>query len=179
MRLQPWHRVRRFVAALRPSGPADVDLDWARSLLSASEYDLLTALPPVDQAHVVRVGRSVESTLRASTGPTPDRSWLLPAALLHDVGKLDAPLAPVGRAVVTVVVWAGGRSWAANRQDASGWLGAAARYATYPERGAHLLTSVGSDARVAAWAREHHLPPERWTVPAADGALLAGADDEA
>jgi len=30
---------------------------------------------------------------------------------------------------------------------------------------------------VVAWAAEHHLPAEDWTVPARHGAILAAADD--
>ena len=29
-----------------------------------------------------------------------------------------------------------------------------------------------------AWAREHHRPPDQWTVPAAVGAVLKAADDD-
>ena len=41
-----------------------------------------------------------------------------------------------------------------------------------------LLTRAGSDAVTIAWAREHHLPRERWTVPRPDGDALKAADDD-
>jgi hypothetical protein len=38
---------------------------------------------------------------------------------------------------------------------------------------------AGSDERVVAWAAEHHLPESDWTVPLAEGRILALADDGA
>jgi len=178
VRLQARHRVRRFVGALRPVGPSPEDLDWAGTLLSDREAELLAAMAPADQAHVLRVARSVDTaTIDPGSGLLDERDWMLPAALLHDVGKSVAPLPVVGRAVVTVVLWIGGDRWATGRTERAGWVGASARYASYPELGATLLRSAGSDERVVAWAREHHLPPGRWTVPDAAGEVLAGADD--
>jgi hypothetical protein len=56
-------------------------------------------------------------------------------------------------------------------------LGRIGRHLDYEERGARLLAAAGSDPFVVAWAREHHLPPARWSVDAEAAALLRAADD--
>jgi len=37
---------------------------------------------------------------------------------------------------------------------------------------------AGSAPLTVAWAAEHHLPPEDWTVPATIGRALKDADDD-
>ena len=41
-----------------------------------------------------------------------------------------------------------------------------------------MLTVAGSDALTVAWAREHHLPPEQWTVERHLADALKAADDD-
>jgi hypothetical protein len=43
---------------------------------------------------------------------------------------------------------------------------------------AALLAGAGARPLVITWAGEHHLPPERWTVPPEVGAALKAADDD-
>jgi hypothetical protein len=115
-----------------------------------------------DRRHAVAVARRVAARDHAS----------VPAALLHDVGKVASRLGPIRRAGVTVVAMATGRDRAARGQ------GRMARYLRHDALGAELLRRAGSDGLTVAWAREHHLPPDRWTVPAAVGAALKAADDD-
>jgi hypothetical protein len=56
--------------------------------------------------------------------------------------------------------------------------GRIARYLRHDELGAQLLEAAGAAPLTVAWAREHHLPPSRWTVPAPAGAALKAADDD-
>jgi hypothetical protein len=63
-------------------------------------------------------------------------------------------------------------------QSRSGPLGRAGRYLCHDAIGADLLAAAGSDPLTVAWAREHHLPEDRWTVPAPVGAALKLADDD-
>jgi hypothetical protein len=97
---------------------------------------------------------------------------------LHDVGKLDAGLGPVRRAAVTAAALVVGheraRGWGARR----GPVGRAGRYLCHDEIGARLLAEASSDPLTVAWAREHHLPAERWTVPVEVGTALKAADDD-
>jgi hypothetical protein len=41
-----------------------------------------------------------------------------------------------------------------------------------------MLDAAGSDGLTIAWARDHHLSADRWTVPADVGAALKLADDD-
>jgi hypothetical protein len=53
-----------------------------------------------------------------------------------------------------------------------------ARYLRHDSLGAGLLEAAGSDHLTITWAREHHLPDDRWTVPRPLGAALKAADDD-
>lgn len=115
-----------------------------------------------DRRHAVGVARAVGSVDRAVTA----------AALLHDVGKVDSGLGTFGRSFVTA--W----SLVAGRERLARGAGRAGRYLRHDAIGGELLAAAGSDPLTVAWAREHHLPPERWTVPADVGAALKAADDD-
>ena len=47
-----------------------------------------------------------------------------------------------------------------------------------PELGADLLGMAGSAPLTVAWAAEHHLPADQWTVPVHIGEALKAADDD-
>jgi HD domain len=126
-----------------------------------------------DRRHAVVVTRRVDITL----GPAATRP-VLAAALLHDVGKIDSGFGPVGRAAATVAGMVGGRDAARRWRARDGLVGRVGRYLCHDEIGAELLAGAGSDALTIAWAREHHLPSERWTVAAEVGAVLKAADDD-
>ncbi|MCC6433708.1 MAG: HD domain-containing protein [Acidimicrobiales bacterium] len=162
------HLVRRFAAAARRAGPTPQDEAWARSLLTDAEATLWQRHRPGDRRHSVAVARHLAASRaedRKEEGELP--GWLLPAALLHDIGKVDADLPVAGRVVASLLKLLGVRV-------APGVLG---RYLGYPAHGAALLTAAGSQPEVAAWAAQHHEPPNRWSVPAQWGQLLAAADD--
>jgi len=126
-----------------------------------------------DRRHAVGVAREVEAALGAAATP-PVRA----AALLHDVGKVESSLGPVRRAVVTLAALAAGHAAARLWRQRPGAVGRAGRYLCHDEIGAQLLSEASSDPLTVAWAREHHLPDDRWTVPAPIGAALKAADDD-
>ncbi|MFV0317625.1 MAG: hypothetical protein ACK5O2_11785 [Microthrixaceae bacterium] len=171
--LRPQHRARRFFASLVSSRPDPRDVEWALGHLTEREQVLFSRMRPVDQSHSVAVARAVE---RAAQGQGWE-SWVIPAALLHDVGKSVPDLGTYGRVVATLSGWIGGADMANVWADTTGFTRKVGLYLKYPELGADLLAVAGSDERVVAWAREHHLPEEDWTVPAAQGRTLAAADD--
>ena len=133
--------------------------------LGEGEQELWARMSGPDRRHALVVARAVAST---AEGGQP---WVLAAALLHDVGKVDSQLSTIARVPATVV------GLVARERAASG-QGRLARYLRHDEIGAALLERAGADPRTVAWAREHHLPPERWTVPRRAGEVLKAADDD-
>jgi hypothetical protein len=51
-------------------------------------------------------------------------------------------------------------------------------YLTHDRLGADLLRVAGSEPLTVAWAGEHHLPPEQWSVDRATGDALKAADGD-
>lgn len=175
MRLQPAHRARRFFGSFLGASVAPEDLDWADSWLTERERALFRRMRNVDRAHSLAVAR-VLGRHYESRGEDPPR-WVMAAALLHDVGKAVAGLGTYGRVVATLSGFVGGADMADRWADTTGFTRRVGLYLKYPDLGGDLLAVGGSDERVVAWAREHHLPPEDWTVPTAEAELLAAADD--
>jgi hypothetical protein len=147
------HLARRFFGSLRRGAP--VDEQWAIDHLAPAERALWSRMSDPDRRHAVEVARRVPEHLRV-------------AALLHDVGKVESGLGTIARVGVTVLGLTGRDRW-------GGRIGA---YLHHDAIGATLLRDAGSDALTVAWAREHHLRRERWTVPRSDGDALKDADDD-
>lgn len=161
------HLARRFFASLSRAEPAPGDTAWAEGWLAAGEQPLWRRMSAPDRRHAIAVARAVEATL----GPDVDCA-VVAAALLHDVGKIDAGLGTWARAAATV--WAG----VAGRERAARGEGRVARYLRHDAVGGELLRTAGSDRVTVAWAAEHHLPPARWSVPRPVGEALKAADDD-
>lgn len=167
-----WHNVRRFFGSLRPGAPPAADREWAESHLLPGEVTLWRRMSNPDQRHAVRVARRVEAALGADA-PRP----VMAAALLHDVGKNDAHLRTYGRVIATTTIWLAGKKSVAAWTQTRGLWRRIGLYAEYPKLGSEALTLAGSDPLTAAWALEHHEPPEAWTVPREIGEVLAAADE--
>lgn len=163
----PIHLVRRFLGSLSPVPLKADDAGWANAQLLPGERQLWQRMSRADQKHSVGVARTVAGASGA------DRA-VVAAALLHDVGKVDADLGTVGRAVATLV----GRRRGARWRDETGIRGRIGRYLHHDAIGAALLADAGADPLTVAWAREHHRPEETWTVPVEVGRALRDADDD-
>ena len=157
------HLAKRFVGSLAPGGPPFEAEAWVAAVLSEAELALWRRMSGPDRRHAVGVARRVEASLGDRATPP-----VLAAALLHDVGKVESGLGTFGRVVATAAR-AAGRRQATPRIE---------RYLRHPELGAELLELADSDPLTVAWAREHHLPAERWTVPPDLAAALKSADDD-
>jgi hypothetical protein len=145
------HLARRFFGSLRRGGPAEEA--WATAKLTPGERALWARMSDPDRRHAVEVAKAVPGELAV-------------AALLHDVGKVESGLGTFARVGATVL--------GAVRRD---WPGRVGAYLHHDELGAALLRAAGSDPLTVAWAREHHLPEDRWTVPLDAGRALTAADD--
>ncbi len=159
-----WHLIRRFFAALPNRDPSETDRIWVESMLSASEYALWARQYPPDRRHSASVARQVERELANRSVSDDDTSWVAAAALLHDIGKIEAGLGTWGRVPATVVARIVGpdrtRLWIHH----DGWRVRVSSYLSHPEIGADLLRGAQSDPRVIAWAAEHHQQSDSWTI---------------
>lgn len=170
--LQPAHRARRFVRSLWPGGPRADDQRWAEAQLLPGELELWRSMSGPDRRHAVGVARRTVAALDdRATRP------VVAAALLHDVGKTVAGLGTYGRVVATLC----GAVTDSDTQDlwvkGRGFTRKVGLYLGYPPLGADLLQLAGSDELTVAWAREHHEPPEHWSIPRDVAEVLADADD--
>ncbi|MBI2710195.1 MAG: HD domain-containing protein [Actinobacteria bacterium] len=167
------HLVRRFAGSLWPAGPRAADEAWAAAQLLPEELALWRRMPRADRRHAVAVARRVAAAL----GERAERP-VLAAALLHDVGKIDAALGTYGRVVATLSAKVAGREFAEAWSETAGFTRRVGLYLRHAEIGADRLALAGSDELTVAWAREHHLPADEWSVPRDIGDALKAADDD-
>lgn len=167
------HLVRRFFGSLRPGGPPASEEAWARSQLLPAEERLWARMPGPDRRHAAAVARRVERLL----GHEASRP-VLAAALLHDVGKIEAGLRTYGRVIATLSAKAAGPEAAHGWRRSRGFTRRVGLYLLHDRIGGDLLELAGSDPLTVAWTREHHLPPEQWTLPRHLGDALKAADDD-
>jgi hypothetical protein len=167
------HLTRRFLGSLRPGGPAAADVAWVQSVLRPDEWALWSRLSGPDRRHSAGVARMVEAEL-GEAAPRP----VLAAALLHDIGKLDARLRTFGRVVATLTVSLVGRTEVEQWQQARGIHRRIALYARHPAIGGEMLTLAGSDPLTIAWTTQHHQPRESWTVDEQYADVLDRCDND-
>lgn len=163
------HLVGRFFGSVAAK-PLDAgDEAWVRLTLTDDELPVWERLGRADRAESVAVARAVVREL----GPDADPRWVA-AALLHDVGKPDARLGPVGRAAATMI------AAVVSHGRARTWSSSVGAYVNHDERGANRLAGAGARPEAVAWARAHH-QPDLWPgtgIPPEICALLARADGE-
>jgi HD domain-containing protein len=172
------HLARRFVGSLSPAAPSPNDDAWARRVLGARQHALWARMPNHDRRHSVAVARRVERSL-AGTEYAGDDRWLA-AALLHDVGKLDARLGVFGRVGATLAGAAAGHDMAPVWSEKRGITRRVGLYLRHPELGAEHIRVAGGPDVVAQWAAAHH-DRASWDateIPVAVRAALHDADDD-
>jgi hypothetical protein len=172
------HLSRRFVTSLWPAAPKPSDDAWVRSVLRPGEYDLWSRLPNHDRRHSIAVARRVQRQL-AGTEHSDDKRWLA-AALLHDVGKLDARLGVFARVGATLAGAAAGHEMAEAWSTKRGITRRVGLYLRHPELGAQRIRLAGGHDEAARWAAAHHDPAtwEATGIPAPVVAALHEADDD-
>jgi hypothetical protein len=170
---QTLHLTRRFFGSLWPFPPGAADEAWARHHLVPGEVALWSRMSRADRRHAVGVARRVEAAL----GHDAARP-VIAAALLHDVGKATAGLGTYGRVVATLAAAVAGRETAEAWSTRRGFTRRTGLYLRHPELGGDLLAMAGSDRLTDTWAREHHLPPDRWSLDPRLASALKEADDD-
>ena len=135
--MRPIHLAKRFFGSLRPGGPGAEATTWVAGALSPAELALWAQMSGPDRRHSHQVARDVERALgHEATAP------VLAAALLHDVGKLDAGLRTYGRVIATL-------SAAVGRPRDGGPLGPPA--AASPARSASTSATRAAAATCSSW----------------------------
>lgn len=172
------HLTARLLGSLWPGGPWPAGDTWARAWLLPGEASLWDRMSGPDRRHALGVAREVGGQLGIADGET-ERRPVMAAALLHDVGKIEAHFGTWSRVAATAIALRVGRdgvaAWA--RPD-DGWRSRAGRYVTHDQRGGALLGDAGSDPFTVAWASQHHQPPAGRTVDPTLGAVLEVADGD-
>jgi hypothetical protein len=166
------HLAKRFFGSV-PVGPSAADRAWADEQLLEGEREIWRKMSRADRRHAAGVARRVEVALgHEATRP------VLAAALLHDCGKTVSGLGTYGRVIATLSGKMAGLDQAVAWSETTGFTRRVGLYLEHPRLGAELLGLAGSAPLTVAWTAEHHLPPERWTVPVAVGQVLRDADDD-
>jgi HD domain len=163
------HLTARFFGSLGARGPDAGDVLWVRLVLTPEEFACWEELGRPDRVESIAVARRVAREL----GPDADYRWLA-AALLHDVGKIDAGLGTFRRAGATTV------AAIVSHGRARHWPNRIGRYIAHDDLGAIRLEAAGARPEAIAWATAHHRP-ETWPpagIPPEICEILATADGE-
>lgn len=175
MGAKPIHLAKRFFGMVIAVGPRRADDEWARAQLLPGEVALWERMKRADRRHAVGVARRVEKALDDdATRP------VLAAALLHDVGKVEANFGPYRRTIATlsaIVVRHDPdiiRAWTRT----TGFTRRVGLYLQHPKLGGDLLGMAGSDPLTEQWTRQHHSPEADWTIPLPIAHALKDADDD-
>jgi len=175
---RPAHLVGRFFASLVPLPVRTGDRAWVVKVLRPEELDVWSRLSLADRRESVAVARRTDAAL-AGTEYDGDPRWLA-AALLHDVGKLDARFGPVRRSLATAVAAVLGRTTVEGWVDKSGFVRRCALYAFHDQLGSDRLRMAGGRREAALWAEAHHRPAiwDATGLPSTVVMALARADGE-
>jgi hypothetical protein len=167
------HLVKRFFGSVLPIGPSKDDSAWVATELLPEELEVWNRMSRQDRRHAAGVARRVERALGNEAGRP-----VIAAALLHDCGKVVSGLGTYGRVIATLSAKMAGHDIAMAWSETQGFTRKVGLYVEHPRLGADLLGLAGSAPLTVAWAAEHHLPPEEWTVPREVGEVLKAADDD-
>ncbi len=181
------HFVRRFFGAFTPLRVTAADREWVADTLAADEFALWLKLGRLDALESIGVAHRAEDALAAlrkdqslALDDTTMSNDVLAAALLHDVGKLDAGFGTVRRVLATIAGTIAGRDMANAWSSSRGFTRRVGLYLRHAELGADRIRFAGGREVAAQWAAAHH-DPHRWPLvwlPAQMCELLAAADGE-
>ncbi len=172
------HLSRRFVGALWWGSPPSVDDAWVRTFITPAEYEVWVRLANHDRRHSIGVARRVQVAL-AGTEHADQPEWL-EAALLHDVGKLDARLGVFGRVGATLAGSAAGHDMADVWATKRGITRRVGLYLKHGELGGTRIRLAGGSEPAARWAEAHHHEDDWFAtgIPPVVVEVLHAADDD-
>ncbi len=172
------HLAGRFFGALSPRPPRSVDVAWVRSVCTDDEFAVWSRQPAHDRRHSVAVARRVQAAL-AGTEFADDPRWI-EAALLHDIGKVDARLGLMGRVGATLAGSVAGHDLADAWSQRRGITRRVGLYLRHPEIGADRIRRCGGSDEAARWAAVHQTPARHHEADLPDVvvAALVAADDD-
>jgi hypothetical protein len=179
--VRPRYRVRQFWDALG-SGAKPVEEAVLRTHLNTAQIALFRRLSVAEQAHAVAVLHTLQQNRhKVSRNATTARSGrvinaepaLAQAALLHDVGKVEARIRLWHR-VATVLLQALRPALLCRLalNEPRSWLYPFFVLLHHAEHGADVSAGAGTDAVAAALIRAHHTAPEQSGLDAPHQALL-------
>ena len=147
-------------------------------MLTPGELEIWVRMVNHDRRHSIAVARRVQHSLAGM--PTADDPRWLAAALLHDVGKLDAGLGVLGRATATLAGAAAGHDMAEAWSAKRGITRRFGLYLRHAELGETRLRLAGARAETEEWSGAHHdeLTWDRLGFPEGVVAALDAADDD-
>ena len=163
------HLSSRFFASVRAREPDAGDVAWVQLTLTPEEFAVWHTLGRADRAESLAVARAFTREMGHDVEPE-----YVAAALLHDVGKVEAHLGSFGRVGATVI------AGVVSHGRARGYPNRIGRYIAHDDLGAARLEQAGARPATVAWARAHHRS-EQWPetgIPADVCAALARADGE-
>jgi putative nucleotidyltransferase with HDIG domain len=127
--MSPWHLAKRLVGAAVAQPLRSAEVNEVAAILTPTELQLFGQLSTPDQRHALHVLRRFDAFVAEALHVAPPVAARR-AALLHDIGKAQAPLGTVMRVVATIV----GPRTAAFR-----------RYHEHEAIGVTMLEHAGSD----------------------------------
>ena len=146
------HLATRLLSVVFSAGLTLEEVAETRSWLSPFEGESFFAQPAYDQRHGLEAARHLALQ-------QPIRRDLVRAALLHDIGKRQSGLGPIGRSVASAHTKLGGVA-------RGKWLS----YLEHGHAGALELDVLGAEPIVVDFARHHHgerpasISEEDWTL---------------
>ena len=165
-----FYRTRQFWQAISSRSP-QVDLELISAVLTPSQISLFNQMQTSEQAHSLRVFRKLSSQGEQNTD-------LLVAALLHDIGKIRAPLRLWERVLIVLVrVICPGciHKWGSAPSEGSlGWRRTFVVAEQHPRWGAELAAQCGTSVLAVELISRHqeHLTLSQVTGSSMEDSLL-------
>jgi hypothetical protein len=170
------YRLNQFVTYLWPRPLGANEMAEVERVLGQPLAELFRRQAAGEQAHSWRVMRTVAN----GAGPYANQRELLQAALLHDVGKTQAPLSLADRTLVVLarrLAPDAAKHWAAGQPR--GWRRPFVTARCHARWGAELCARAGAPPLTVSLVRRHQTPVTRPASPEDEMlAWLQAADDD-